>query len=271
MQLPTDISWQNFAMLMFIGVLFSCSAATLRAWWKRSQLGKPPLPLRREERSKVHFLPVGICLAFWLFTILTNAVTPDTTNFEALANKPVEVMTAMISVNTFLCGLLLLCLYTTNRGQQQFQWRRIPVQLRDGFLAFSAQIIPTMIVMVLTIPIRPEEKQHPLLLLMYENPEPTVIVLVAASVLLSAPLTEELMFRVILQRWLVTMTHRRWFGILAIAVGFALVHGWRDALPLMPLAITLGWLYEQRNSFLSIVLVHFLFNSTFLILALLAL
>jgi membrane protease YdiL (CAAX protease family) len=50
---------------------------------------------------------------------------------------------------------------------------------------------------------------------------------------------------------------------------FAAVHRLPDAIPLLPLALVLGYVYQQRRSFLSIVLLHMLFNAANLILAVL--
>jgi len=50
---------------------------------------------------------------------------------------------------------------------------------------------------------------------------------------------------------------------------FAAVHRLPDAIPLLPLALVLGYVYQQRRCFLSVVLLHMLFNAANLILAVL--
>jgi membrane protease YdiL (CAAX protease family) len=83
-----------------------------------------------------------------------------------------------------------------------------------------------------------------------------------------APLVEELIYRVVLQTWLQKIAPPR-EALIAVAIIFAAVHRLPDALPLLPLALILGYVYQQRRSFLTIVLIHMLFNAVNLILALL--
>ena len=72
----------------------------------------------------------------------------------------------------------------------------------------------------------------------------------------------------VLQTWLQKIAPPR-ESLVAVAIIFAAVHRLPDALPLVPLALILGYVYQQRRCFLSIVLIHMLFNATNLGLALL--
>ena len=52
---------------------------------------------------------------------------------------------------------------------------------------------------------------------------------------------------------------------------FAFAHGFPDALALLPLAAALGYAYLRRRSYVTVVLVHFFFNSFNMAIALIAL
>jgi uncharacterized protein len=85
---------------------------------------------------------------------------------------------------------------------------------------------------------------------------------------ISAPLSEELLFRVTFQGPLEARLPLSW-AITIPAFVFAGVHGLHDALPLLPLALVLGALYHLRRSYVAIVTAHACFNAAFLVLALL--
>ena len=121
---------------------------------------------------------------------------------------------------------------------------------------------------LVTLPVRMHEQQHSLLQLLGESNDVMTIVMIGVAAALSAPLAEEMLFRVVLQGWLTTVFPPR-LAVAVVAVIFCLIHGWRDGLALLPLAVILGYVYHQRQSYLSVVVIHALFNATMLVLQLL--
>ncbi len=83
---------------------------------------------------------------------------------------------------------------------------------------------------------------------------------IAITVIVMAPLLEELLFRVLLQGSLEREVSPRW-AILLTAAAFACIHPAVDWAPLFPLALILGYVYYRRRSFLSVVVLHGLFNA----------
>jgi membrane protease YdiL (CAAX protease family) len=84
-----------------------------------------------------------------------------------------------------------------------------------------------------------------------------------------APLTEELLYRVLLQGW--AQSHLApWQAIVASSFVFVAQHSMSDWLPLLPLALILGYVYHRRRSYLAVVVLHALFNGVMLALAWLA-
>ena len=69
------------------------------------------------------------------------------------------------------------------------------------------------------------------------------------------------MYRVVLQTALEKLAHPR-VALIVVAVIFSAMHQLPDAIPLFPLALILGYVYQQRRSYLTVVMIHVLFNGT---------
>jgi membrane protease YdiL (CAAX protease family) len=140
-------------------------------------------------------------------------------------------------------------------------------EVRYGGLGFLACLPFVILVMGLVSRWRSPDTQNALLILLRQAGNEWTIVGVVFTAVVSAPLTEELLFRVAFQGSLETRLPLPWaIGIPAVI--FASVHGRYDALPLLPLAIVLGVLYHLRRSYVACVTTHAMFNATFLVLAL---
>lgn len=138
-------------------------------------------------------------------------------------------------------------------------------EVRYAGLGYLASIPPVIVVMLLMIPFRSPETRNPLLKLLEQTGSDWTIIEVTFLAVVSAPLFEELIFRVVFQGLLESLL-RPLAAILTPAVLFSIVHGPFDALPLLPLAIVLGVVYHVRHSYVAVVTIHALFNATFLIL-----
>ena len=128
-----------------------------------------------------------------------------------------------------------------------------------GLVGFLLALLP---VLLLILPVESqmrEQPQMPLLLLQRDTSLTTLLIL-GASLVLLAPLEEELIFRVILQGGVEQMGGAPLAVVLA-STAFAVVHGWPQAVPLLPLALTMGWVYQRRRSYLAVVVLHSLFNA----------
>ena len=145
-------------------------------------------------------------------------------------------------------------------GDYGFRFREWPGQLGLGGLAFLASLLPVYALLLATVPLRSVETLHPFLKLLQSDPGPATVFWIGLSVAVVAPLSEELIYRVVLQttlgRWLPA-----WAAIAVTAGVFCLVHGWPDMIPLLPLAVILGWVYHRHRSYLAAVAAHSLFNS----------
>lgn len=146
---------------------------------------------------------------------------------------------------------------------------RMTDQIRVGIAGYFAAAIPMAISMLITLPFRGGENQHSLLKVLMASPDLATVLAIGISAAVSAPLLEEFLYRVILQGWLTTFLPAT-IAIPAVAGLFCMVHGWRDGLALLPLAFILGYVFHRRHSYLSVVVIHALFNATMLTLQLLS-
>jgi membrane protease YdiL (CAAX protease family) len=97
----------------------------------------------------------------------------------------------------------------------------------------------------------------------------TILTLILLTAVFLAPLVEELQFRVIMLGGLAQMG-RPMLALSISSILFAFAHGFPDSLALLPLAFALGYTYLRRRSYITVMLVHFLFNGFNMVLALLA-
>jgi membrane protease YdiL (CAAX protease family) len=111
------------------------------------------------------------------------------------------------------------------------------------------------------------ELGHGMLQVLQQNPDPAVVILVAITAIILAPVLEEVVFRGLLQsvalRW--TGPNHRWLAIFVAAGLFAVVHlgatPWYVLPGLFSLAVILGYLYERTGSLLPAITLHFGFNA----------
>lgn len=141
-----------------------------------------------------------------------------------------------------------------------------------GVMGFLASLVPVLLVSLLVnqLGLRADDAEHIMFKVLKLHPGLTSVSLVAVSVVLLAPMAEELIYRVILQGWMETRIAPQQ-AIVVSATLFSAMHfgpGRPDYIPLFPLAIILGYLYYRRHSYLAVVVLHGLFNAANLLLAL---
>ena len=175
---------------------------------------------------------------------------------------PEEVMSSCaISMMIWLMAFTFLTLIP-NRSEKEYgiTFDKFESQMQWGVAGYFLALPPTALIMVLSMFWRTSEDAHPYLQSLIENPDPQLISSIAISAVFVAPLCEEMIFRVIIQSWLIQQTSY-WQGVTITALVFALVHGIDDAILLMPLSFVLGILYAQTRSYYAVLITHGLFNA----------
>jgi uncharacterized protein len=210
-------------------------------------------------------------LALVIFLVGSSLFAKFSPGAPAAKAIQVEDLQARCFEGVIFWGLLLgslLIVPQISLKDYGFRFRSVPRQLAVGGLAFLASLLPVYLLLRATTPLRSEETLHPLLKLLQSDPGPKTIFWIGLSVSIMAPFLEEMIYRVILQtslrRWLPV-----WAAIVLTALIFCIVHGWPDMIPLLPLALVLGWVYHHHQSYLAVVAAHALFNSWMLAWALL--
>ncbi|MCH7990781.1 MAG: CPBP family intramembrane metalloprotease [Planctomycetes bacterium] len=258
-------------MLLFLELLMILLGVLSFALWgeilRRKLVGLPVIPL--SVRDPIHWSPMVVTFTFcWIaFQIsaqfLESKDSPD----------PLRAVQLSCAMNVVILSLLLMVL--TEIGQRRISEFGITLknwteETRYGVMGFLASLLPVFAVLIvsLLLSLRSEETQHSFLKMLRENPGPEIFFWITLAAVVLAPLTEELVFRVILQGAL----QSKFSPTTSIAISsivFAGVHGFPDSLALVPLAVILGYVYHRRHSYLAVVVLHALFNLLNLMLSLL--
>jgi uncharacterized protein len=225
----------------------------------------PVVPLVPREPAPWH--PFAVAFAMPV-TILVQLVVQS-------ANLPTEPPTVAYVRSACLAMMLqsfvlmgLLAVWTEIRGVDfGLNPPRLRDDLRYGALGFLASWMPVVLVNVAIEELgwRSPGAEHSFLKILKDDLGNEVLVWIVLAVVVCAPLAEELLYRVVIQGWLESRLSPR-SAILFVGVLFAAVHsndkdGRPDAIPLFPLALILGYVYYTRRSYLTVVLLHALFNA----------
>jgi membrane protease YdiL (CAAX protease family) len=248
---------------MGLFVVWSLNALSFVVWLYVLTTDHRSMRLPAHERSQARYHPFVVLLAAaWV------ALQFAFTLYAQPQPTPSMPQSACVSQAVTWCILIALLWATcpSSLAEYGLGLPRGVRPLMDGVLAFAAAILPVTLILLATQRFRNVETQHPFFQVLRENPGAATIAWLALAVVVTAPLLEELIFRVVLQGWLQTRYPPAWaIGISAVV--FAGVHGWPDVLPLLPLAAILGYLYWRRRSYASCVVAHALFNAMYLAIA----
>jgi membrane protease YdiL (CAAX protease family) len=258
---PLTIILLTCVFLVLSEILRALSAGTLLC---------PPQPRRRIEFDGALF---GAATFFILFNVIPVLVQRFLLRSESAAEKPVPT-SLQIELNVVFNFLMIAALvaFIVARRKNRLADYGIDVhgwlaEMRYGGLAFLACLPFVIAIIVLISRWRSPDTQNSLLILLRQTGSERTVWEVVLAAAVSAPLAEEMLFRVAFQGSLEARLPLAWaIGIPAVV--FAGVHGPYDALPLLPLALALGCVYHFRRSYVAVVTTHALFNATFLILAL---
>lgn len=155
--------------------------------------------------------------------------------------------------------------------EEPFSW---VTEWRFAGEVFLAAYVPTAVlrimIVLLTVGILGQEpEQHPFLEMMDSGVGIAVLMLILLTAVFMAPLVEELQFRVVMLGGIAQLGQPM-LGLVLSSMLFAFAHGFPDSLALVPLAFALGYTYLRRRSYITVMMVHFLFNGFNMVLALMA-
>ncbi|MEJ7590069.1 MAG: CPBP family intramembrane glutamic endopeptidase [Planctomycetaceae bacterium] len=157
-------------------------------------------------------------------------------------------------------------------ADERFSFSR---ELRFAAEVFLAAYLPTtalrlLIVLISMSIVGEPPASHPFLEMLEAGVSVPIILLILTMAVFVAPIVEELQFRVVVLGGIAQLG-KPVLALIASSILFSFAHGFPDCIALIPLAFALGYTYLRRRSYVTVMLVHFLFNGFNMILALVAL
>lgn len=269
---PSILSNSEINVLLAIVLVISLIIGSMWAWIELSlslYLRMPWMKPADEPRATWTRFPevtalILVALMVGMHLVPRAESTPDASPELTLGRLTTHL------IFTGSVALVLPAILICGRSPSVFGFKvqSVGTQILDGVKGFLLALIPTAVLMLATAPLRSRQTQNPLLTLLSDTQDPAVIALIVLAAAVIAPLYEEMMFRVILQGSLGSIVRPR-LAVVMTALTFAAIHGAIDGVALVPLALVLGYVFQQRHSYLSVVVIHGLFNGTMLVLALL--
>ncbi|MGE5191733.1 MAG: lysostaphin resistance A-like protein [Deltaproteobacteria bacterium] len=250
-------------------VLFAGSLALwVLVFWRKSR-GVPSLS--QKAQGPVAWPAVPVFATFVMAMVLPQFIIGMAGAEERLSLAAVQWRALAMAVQGLIVvGLLLLAgpVRRSDFGWDPANWRGDALVGAGGFLA---SLIPVFLVngFIDKLGWRPEGVKHLFFEILEADSGGAVLAWIAVSVVVLAPLAEELTYRVLLQGWCQSQIPPA-AAILFSAMVFSIVHRIPDCFPLFPLAVILGYVYHRTRSYVAIVVLHALFNATNLTLAVLS-
>jgi membrane protease YdiL (CAAX protease family) len=262
--------WKNIGNYAELALFAGSLALWVRILVKRI-FGQPPLGL--VERQPVSWEPaplgatflVAFYLPLFLFRLSPWLVGPiDPQSLGAVQWSSAFAITQIVAI----VALLRLAgpLRKEDFGLNLSRWRSDILVGAGGFLA---SFIPVYLVTVLQqfLNWRGPDDKHVFFKILEASEGNGAVLWIVGAVVIVAPLAEELLYRVLLQGFIQSQL-APWMAISFSTAIFCFVHGQSDILPLVPLALILGYIYYRRRSYLALVVAHGLFNAMNITLAL---
>lgn len=254
-----------------------------------------PLPIQDRRPKTWHELVVMLTLLAVGFLVTTSAIEQikkigkkadqakiekeNETKTDPLSerankseNEPESTKKPAISINEKLGQnlrwhlLLLLILgipfYMVSKEQlDDFGFRKFGVgsQIVDGCVGFIISLAPVSLAFFITMQYRSLDTVHPLLKLVGPELGWGNFALLSISAVVMAPLLEELVFRVLFQGFLQDRLNPA-VAIILTSLAFGFIHGWPNMIPIFALSLVLGYFFYRTNSYLTVVVLHALFN-----------
>lgn len=271
---PSDFNLNNVNHLVAIWLIIVLLAQSIFVWVQvvRSIHFELPVLERSDEPRGTWGFPQIIAVVVVATLVLLHLKLTADASTPTVATEKINSLqvAADLVIRGGLAILLIAILVCSDRPPAEYglKVQSFLTQVRDGVNGYLLALLPTTALLLLTSPFRNKETQNALLTLLSDSPDLLTVLLIAVAAVVVAPLYEEMAFRVVLQGWLTSLVGAR-VAIPIAAVIFAAIHGMTDGIALVPLAAILGIVFDRRHSYVSVLVIHGLFNATMLTLALL--
>jgi membrane protease YdiL (CAAX protease family) len=259
--------FMNIGNSLFAALIAGCAWVWVRIGIRAIQR-QPPLELAPQQPASWPSVPA--CATFLVAFLLPAVIVHWAGPFAPLSLGKVQWnCLAQLAQLLTIPGLLAINapLRREDFGCDLTTWRR---DVLTGTGAFLASLAPVFLVTIVQAQhdLRGPDDKHLFFKILDSSSGSGIVAWIVFAVVVVAPVTEELTYRVLLQGWAQGQM-RPWQAILFSSTVFAVAHDGYDRLPLLPLAVILGYVYWRRRSYLAVVVLHSLFNAANLALALL--
>ena len=230
-----------------------------------------------EPRSRVPWTGFDVLLLVLALPMVDALVIVLTQTRLTLTSGEIsfELLSAITAAHMMWSGLAIIYLEQRTGASADeigFNLDHLANDARVGVLAFLAAFLAVYGTENLVVTFLPAT-EHPLAKLVREQFNPALMTLAAISAVFVAPLTEELVFRVILQGWLEKQIDllgehgrlawepvARWVPVLVSSAAFAAMHQGYERIPIFALGLFLGYLYHQTHRIFPSLFLHATFN-----------
>ena len=264
--------------LVFAAVFFALMLASLVVWLAIARRLIEQIPtVEYVPRLRVPWNIVDVLLLVFAWPVLELAALRLSVSGEELLNgafssAALAAVTAAHFLWVVLAVAFLKTRYRLHAAELGFDTSRIGQDIRWGALAFLAAAPLVYGIQIVVSQFWPP-LEHPLAKLIVEQPSAGLVALATLSAIVVAPVSEEFLFRVVLQGWL-ERSMRRWrrlgrlgsravrfLPIVVSAAMFAAMHRGSDRVALFVLALFLGFLYRQTHRIFPALVLHACVNA----------
>ena len=271
---------------------FGVSLGGLGFWLYRSQWGRSAFQGAPEQRHRLGGFDV-------LFVVMVYFVTLSLQVLVLPGKKPQSEVNPDKLYLGLMAGQLLVAAVILYIGRLRFSgglagfgWSLKRPGRTAGWTIIYFVIASGLTLIMLQITLwlckaagYDQVQKHETLQRLMENPPGQSTMLLVLTAVVGAPLMEELLFRGMIQTYLIRFSgwavgpmkstsllddeeawespaaSYRWLGILTAGILFALSHdNWQHQPALLVLGVFLGYIYERRKNLLMPILVHGMFN-----------
>ncbi len=266
-------------IIIFIWIVVSL--VLLAIWLKKTRFG-------RDAFSAARSLPVitgrDVLIAggFFLGVQLVGGlfIVKDELNWRMMTLR----FTVLVLGQLAMVALIMTIFFSRNQ-KVELSFKHFDQTVERAVVYYIAAGGLVMLILLMTLWISGvelnEARKHEILDLLGKFPPWHTVVVMVVGAVLAAPLCEELLFRGLLQPFLIDQLDRvgrvqdinaageavairtasRWGGIFLTSVIFAVLHGEMQHWPaIWALGVILGVAYDRFGNLLIPILVHFLFN-----------
>jgi len=282
--------WAPVLLVLGLIIIATVSAALLGVFRPRSIAGPQRVGPEEPLQSLMGIAMVG--LMAWLFIAgflgqiaggpyptTTTATSSPSTKADDSTPQPAQIaadVVARLAAVAVMVGLNQTIMRPP--AKLGFQIEQLPGGALRGAVGFGV-VAPLVLLSLMgtewTLEAfhHTESHIHVMLKMLGESETPGSRALILFSVLIIAPISEEMFFRGFIQTILVSLFARfrrdkigsaapRWIPVLLTSLLFALAHPWWSWPPIFVLALCLGYAYERTGNLWAPIAIHALFNAT---------